>query len=82
MTIRVSLADLWETVRVSASPETPMTELKRRVVAEFFPDAYPEDFVLKLRGWEVLNENGSLQDCGVADGSILLMAYRRRRAVR
>jgi hypothetical protein len=83
LTLRVAVADLWETVRVTANPETPVSVLKQRVVSEFFPDTpYPEDYVLKLRGWEVLDESGSLQECGVVDGSILLLAYRRRRAVR
>jgi len=38
--------------------------------------------VLKLRGWEILDENASLAEAGVVDGSILLMTYRRRRPVR
>ena len=41
-----------------------------------------EDFVVKLRGWEILDEAASLADAGVIDGSILLLTYRRRRAVR
>ena len=45
-------------------------------------DAIPQDFVVKLRGWEVLDESASLADAGVVDGSILLLTYRRRRAVR
>ena len=53
------------------------------IVTELFPnDASTEVFVLKLRGWEVLDERSSLKDAGVVDGSILLLAYRRRRAVR
>ncbi len=76
-------SDIWETVRVIARPETLVADLKRRVVAELLPNhKYPVDFVLKLRGWEVLDERSSLKDAGLTDGSILLLAYRRRRAVR
>lgn len=83
ITVRVEASDIWETVRVIARSETPVADLKRRVVTALFPnDAYPEDFVLKLRGWEMLDERSSLKDAGVVDGSILLLAYRRRRAVR
>jgi hypothetical protein len=83
ITIRVEVAELWDAVRVIARPETPVAELKQRVVAEFFPShQYPEDFVLKFRGWEILDENGSLKDCGIVNGSILLLGYRRRRPVR
>ena len=40
------------------------------------------DFVVKLRGWEILDEAASLADAGVIDGSILLLTFRRRRPVR
>jgi len=83
ITVRVEAPDIWETVRVIARPETPVADLKRNVVADLFPNhKYPVDFVLKLRGWEVLDERSSLKDAGLTDGSILLLAYRRRRAVR
>ena len=83
ITIRVEAADLWETVRVTVAPGTVVAEVKQRVVAELFPQgAHPDEFVLKLRGWEMLNARESLADAGVVDGSILLLAYRRRRAVR
>jgi hypothetical protein len=79
---RVGTAEIWETVRVMARPETTVAEAKKRVIAELFPGEHVEDFVLKLRGWEVLDERSSLGDSGVVNGSILLLAYRRRRPVR
>jgi hypothetical protein len=83
ITIRVEAADLWETVRVTALPSTPVSEVKQRVVAELFPAGEPaDDFVAKLRGWEVLDPRASLSDAGAVDGSILLLHYRRRRPVR
>ena len=50
-----------------------------------YPEATGElhaDFVVKLRGWEILDEGASLADAGVIDGSILLLTFRRRRPVR
>ena len=82
ITLRVEAADIWETVRVVARPDTRVSELKHRVIHELFPNDYIEDFVLKLRGWEMLDENSALSDAGVVDGSIILLAYRRRRPVR
>jgi hypothetical protein len=83
ITLRVEVAELWDAVRVIARPDTPMIDLKRRVVAELFPNhQHVEDFVLKFRGWEILDENATLAECGVVDGSILLLGYRRRRPVR
>ena len=44
--------------------------------------AKPDEFVLKLRGFEVLNEDVSLAEAGAIEGSIFLVTYRRRRPVR
>lgn len=83
LTVRVEVAELWDTVRVVARPETTVAEVKKRAVADFFPGhAYADEFVLKLRGWEMLDERQPLSASGVVDGSIILLAYRRRRPVR
>ena len=82
ITLRVEASDIWETVRVVARPDTSVAELKKRVIAELFPSDYLADFVLKVKGWEVLDETASLSGAGVVDGSIILLAYRRRRPVR
>lgn len=83
ITIRVEIAELWETVRVVADADSTVTDVKQRVVMEFFPEhGFLDEFVLKLRGWEVLDERQSLTAAGITDGSILLLAYRRRRPVK
>lgn len=83
VTVRVQVAELWDAIRVTAHPDTAVSELKQRVVNEFFPGhEYPDDFVLKLRGWEMLDEHQSIKAGGMVDGSIVLLAYRRRRPVR
>ena len=83
ITIRVEASDLWETVRVTALPSTTVSEVKQRVVADLFPASdLPDDFVVKLKGWELLDARATLSDAGAEDGSILLLAYRRRRPVR
>ncbi|MEX2180042.1 MAG: hypothetical protein WD801_15105 [Gemmatimonadaceae bacterium] len=82
-TIRVQASDIWATVRVVAGSATPVAEVKQRVLSTLFPqERYADDFVLKLAGWEVLDEQASLADAGVVNGGILLLAYRRRRPVR
>lgn len=82
ITFRVQAAELWDSVRVVARPETPVAEVKRRVVSEFFPNEHVEDFVLKLHGWEMLDEREPLTSAGVQNGSAILLSFRRRRAVR
>jgi hypothetical protein len=83
ITIRVEAAELWDAVRVSARLDTQVSELKESVLAELYPKhEYAADYVLKFRGWEVLDEHVPLSAAGISDGSILLLAYRRRRPVR
>ena len=77
------VAEMWDAIRVTAHPDTAISELKQRVVNEFFPGhEYLDDFVLKLRGWEMLDENQSIKTGGMVDGSIVLLARRRRRPVK
>jgi hypothetical protein len=83
LTLRVQVAEMWDAVRVVARPDTGVADLKQRVVAEFFPGhEFTDDFVLKLRGWEILDEQQALSSAGIGDGAIVLLAYRRRRPVR
>jgi len=79
---RIEASDLWDTVRVSAPASATVIDVKRAVVQSFFPSDHVGDFVLKLRGWEILDENASLKDAGIGNGSIILIGYRRRRPVR
>jgi len=83
MTVRVEAAEVWDAVIVETNPSVAVSELKRAAVTALLgAKASPDDFVLKLRGFEVLNEEVSLAESGAVDGSIFLVAYRRRRPVR
>ena len=83
MTLRVEAAEVWDAVIVETNPSSPVSELKRAAVTALLgAKAKPDDFVLKLRGFEVLNEEVSLAEAGAVDGSIFLVTYRRRRPVR
>jgi hypothetical protein len=83
ITIRVEVPELWDVRAVVVPASESVVSVKQRMLAALFPQApHHEDFVVKLRGWEVLDEHASLADVGVQDGSILLLTHRRRRAVR
>ena len=83
ITIRVEMPEVWDVVRIVVAPTAPVLSVKVAALEALFPEAeLHQDFVLKLQGWEMLDEAGSLADAGVVDGSILLLTHRRRRPVR
>jgi len=84
ITIRVEMPEVWDVVRVSVLPTDSVVVVKTAALEALCPEGSvaPDDFVLKLRGWEILDEFQSLDAAGVINGSILLLTYRRRRPVR
>jgi len=74
--------EAWDAVRIDANPAEPVSALKLCALEKLFPDSHSAaDFVVKLHGFEILDESISLADAGAKDGSILLIADRRRRPV-
>jgi hypothetical protein len=83
ITVRVEMPEVWDVVRVAVLPAESVLALKLRALAALYPAGEaPEEFVMKLRGFEVLNESDSLATVGAVDGSIFLVTHRRRRPVR
>ena len=82
ITIRVEMPEVWDVVRMEVLPGDQVLEIKTRALEALMPQERVEEMVVKLRGWEILDETQSLTDAGVIDGSILLMTHRRRRPVR
>lgn len=81
--LRVQLAEAWDSLRFEVPASEPVLSLKVRALALLAPGAdFHEDYVLKLRGFEVLDENLSVADTGARDGSVYLLTHRRRRPVR
>ncbi len=83
ITIRVEMPEVWDTIAIVTPADEPVLAVKTVALEQLFPQAeFHEDFVLKLRGWEILDEGASLASVGVVNGSILLLTHRRRRPVR
>lgn len=83
MTVRVEMPELWETIRVEVSPDEPVAALKRRALEVFLSGAAaPERFVLKLNGWNVLDESAPVASTGAGEGAVFLLTHRLRRPVR
>lgn len=84
ITVRVEMAEIWDTVKFIVSPDEPVLGLKVRALSVMAPSAdFHEEYVLKFRGWEAFNEESTtLAAAGAVDGSIFLLEHRLRRPVR
>lgn len=83
ITVRVQMLEVWDTVRIVAAPTEPVLTIKVRALDALYPEGeFHDEFVMKLNGFEVLDENASLEAAGAVDGSTFLVAYRRRRPIR
>ena len=81
--IRVQVAELWDSVRVDAATSEPVISVKTAALSALYPDgADPDRYVVRLHGFEILDESAGLAAAGVRDGSILLLVNRRRQPVR
>ena len=83
ITLRVQMPEVWDVVRIEVAPTEPVLAVKERALVALDPEAESHtDFVLKLGGFEVLDENASVADTGAVDGSTYLLTHRRRRPVK
>ena len=82
ITLRAQVFEVWDTVRLEVPPTEPVLAVKVRALEALYPEAeYHDDFVVKLNGFEVLDENVSVAASGAVDGSTYLIARRRRRVI-
>ena len=83
ITVRVQMPELWDTLAVKCSGDTSVFALKQAALEAFGQRRDPAvEYVLKLRGFEVLNENVPVTVAGAREGSTFLLTYRYRRPVR
>ena len=82
ITVRVEVPEVWDVVRIETPPTEPVLNVKLRALDALYPTAESHrDFVVKLNGFEVLDERASVAEAGAVDGSIFLVTHRRRRPV-
>ena len=80
---RVQMPEGWDLVRFEVPTTVRVRDLKLRALQELYPDwEHPEEFVVKLNGFEVLDEAVSVVEAGARDGSTFLVTGRKRRPVR
>ena len=82
ITFRMQLIDLWDVVRVTAGSLLPVDEAKQACLRALSGGRVVDEYMMKLNGFEVLDEHASLAEAGVVDGSTVLLHPRRKSPVR
>ena len=80
--LRVMVQDVWDEVPIDLSPAASLAELKRAALDATKVKRDPDEYVLKFRGFELLDESRSLADAGLVPNGAVIVLPRRRRPVR
>jgi hypothetical protein len=80
--LRVTVQDTWDEVPLDLPPAASLAELKRAALEATRVNRDPDEYVLKFRGFELLDESRSLADAGLVPNGAVIVLPRRRRAVR
>lgn len=80
--IRIMVQDAWDQVALELPAATSVSEAKQRALALTHSGGRPEEYLVKFRGAELLDESRSLGDAGVVANAALIVVPRRRRPVR
>ena len=80
--LRAQVLEAWDAIRIDADPSASVKSLKQLALTELYPEAQKDDqYVVKLHGWEILDENAPISSTDAKNGSIFLISDRRRRPV-
>jgi hypothetical protein len=80
--LRAQVLEAWDTIGVDADPSASVKSLKELAVKELYPDARSADeYVVKLNGFEILDEAAPISSTDARSGSTFLITDRRRRPV-
>jgi hypothetical protein len=80
--LRAQVLEAWDAIRIDANPSASVKSLKQLALRELYPDAQHEaDFVVKLHGFEILDEDAPISSTPARNGSTFLITDRRRRPV-
>jgi hypothetical protein len=80
--LRAQVLEAWDAIRIDADPSASVKSLKQLALRELYPDPKHErEYVVKLNGFEVLDEDAPISSTAAKNGSIFLITDRRRRPV-
>jgi hypothetical protein len=80
--LRAQVLEAWDAIRIDADSSASVKSLKHLALKELYPDVQNDDqYVVKLHGWEILDEDAPISSTEAKNGSIFLITDRRRRPV-
>ena len=80
--LRAQVLEAWDAIRVDADPSASVRSLKDLALRELYPDfRHADEYVVKLHGFEILDESAPISSTAARNGSIFLITDRRRRPV-
>ncbi len=82
--VRVMVTDVWDQVFLAVEPGMTVAELKRKALTQALKrsDLTLEDYVVKFRGAQVLDESTSLAALGAGANAPFIILPARRQPVR
>lgn len=80
--VRVMLTDVWDEFRLELPSDTPLSQVKQRVLELGRVSDDPSQYVVKYRGAHLADEGKSLAELGIVRNAALIMLPRRRQPVR
>jgi hypothetical protein len=80
--VRVTVADVWDSVALDLAPSTSLAELKREALMRSRIVRDPAEYVIKFRGAEMLDESTTLKDAGIPPNAPLIVLPWRRRPLK
>lgn len=82
--VRVMVTDVWDQVFLAVEPTTTVKDLKRRALNEALrqPNPQLDEYVVKFRGAQVLDESATLATLGARANAPFIVLPARRQPVR
>ena len=81
--LRAQVLEAWDAIRIDANPLASVRSLKELALRELYPDVrHADEYVVKLNGFEILDEDAPISSTAARNGSTFLVTDRRRRPVK
>jgi len=80
--VRAQVLEAWDAIPIDANPSASVRSLKQLALRELYPEVrHDDEYVVKLNGFEILDEDAPISSTAARNGSTFLITDRRRRPV-